>query len=327
MGRDRGRPRCPSSSTADPAPHPGEHTGPGPIWALLARHPRLRLIVAHMGMPEYTDFLDLCERYDEVHLDTTMAFTPFVEETMPFPVDAYPRLRDLGDRILFGSDFPNIPYGYDAALTAVTRLDGFDDDWLRGVLHDNGARLFGLDRLRRLRELTWRVTSVDPFDPPIPVPDVEGADASSRGLPEPRRSELATEAHRRLVGHGRPRTPHGHRVGRSAPRCCRAWRRRHCVRRRSRAEREALEFYAELGAARIPSRRFPRPPSCRGCRRVRRTRSPSGWRADGCENIRFTSSIEAINPLCGSSAAATRATTSCTPSTGATMTGRIPRCA
>ena len=113
--------------------------------AVLARHPRLRLVVAHMGMPEYGDFLDLCERYDGVRLDTTMAFTPFVEETMPFPKSrARTGSPDLGDRILFGSDFPNIPYGYLDAMTALTRLDGVDDDWLRGVFHDNAARLFGL---------------------------------------------------------------------------------------------------------------------------------------------------------------------------------------
>jgi predicted TIM-barrel fold metal-dependent hydrolase len=125
-------------------PQPGEHTGPEPIRTVLARHPDLRLIVAHMGMPEYTDFLDLCERYDEVRLDTTMAFTPFVEETMPFPGAEYRRLRALGDRILFGSDFPNIPHGYLEALSVLTRLDGVDDAWLRGVLHDNAAGLFGL---------------------------------------------------------------------------------------------------------------------------------------------------------------------------------------
>ncbi|RBL79605.1 amidohydrolase, partial [Streptomyces cavourensis] len=34
-------------------PAPGRFTGPGPVGRLLARHPRLRLIVAHMGMPEY----------------------------------------------------------------------------------------------------------------------------------------------------------------------------------------------------------------------------------------------------------------------------------
>jgi hypothetical protein len=29
---------------------------------------------------------------------------------MPFPRDELARLRGLGDRILFGSDLPNIPY-------------------------------------------------------------------------------------------------------------------------------------------------------------------------------------------------------------------------
>jgi predicted TIM-barrel fold metal-dependent hydrolase len=125
-------------------PQPGTHTGPGPIRAVLARHPRLRLIVAHMGMPEYGDFLDLAEEYPEVRLDTTMAFTPFVEELMPFPTPDRHRLVALGDRILFGSDFPNIPYGYLEAMRVLTALDGTDDDWLRGVFHDNAARLFGL---------------------------------------------------------------------------------------------------------------------------------------------------------------------------------------
>lgn len=125
-------------------PAPGEFTGPDPVRAVLRRHPRLRLIVAHLGMPEYSQFLDLCQQFDDVHLDTTMAFTAFAEETMPFPAADYPRLRDVGDRILFGSDFPNIPYGYAEALTSVTRLDGVDDDWRRAVLYGNGARLFDL---------------------------------------------------------------------------------------------------------------------------------------------------------------------------------------
>lgn len=125
-------------------PAPGDHTGPGPVAALLQRHPRLRLIIAHLGMPEYTEFLDLAQQYDEVRLDTTMAFTPFVEELMPFPRSDYARLPDLADRILFGSDFPNIPYGFIDAMRVLTRLPGIDDDWLRKVFHHNAARLFGL---------------------------------------------------------------------------------------------------------------------------------------------------------------------------------------
>ncbi|MBB1021292.1 amidohydrolase, partial [Dietzia sp. E1] len=66
-------------------PVAGEFTGPEPVAAMLERFPELPLIVAHMGMGEYSDFLDLAERYENVYLDTTMAFTDFVEETTPFP--------------------------------------------------------------------------------------------------------------------------------------------------------------------------------------------------------------------------------------------------
>ncbi|WIM87091.1 amidohydrolase family protein [Candidatus Mycobacterium wuenschmannii] len=125
-------------------PAPGEHTGPEPIQLLLQRFPRLKLIVAHLGMPEYVEFMDICENAADVRLDTTMAFTPFVEESMPFPPSQRNRLRDLGDRILFGSDFPNIPYGYADAMRSLTDLPGVDDAWLRGVFHDNAAALFGL---------------------------------------------------------------------------------------------------------------------------------------------------------------------------------------
>ncbi|MGB6205928.1 amidohydrolase family protein [Mycobacterium sp.] len=123
-------------------PVAGEHTGPEPIRLLLHRHPRLRLIVAHLGMPEYAEFLDICEDSADVRLDTTMAFTRFVDETMPFPSSELHRLRQLGDRILFGSDFPNIPYSYIDALRSISRLPGIDDTWLRKVCYENSAALF-----------------------------------------------------------------------------------------------------------------------------------------------------------------------------------------
>lgn len=124
-------------------PAPGKFTGPDRIATLLKRFPRLPLIIAHMGMPEYAEFLDFAERFDNVRLDTTMSFTDFCEEGAPFPKDLMTRLGDLGEKVLFGSDFPNIPYGYTHALDACARL-GFGDDWLRGVFHDNAAKLFGI---------------------------------------------------------------------------------------------------------------------------------------------------------------------------------------
>jgi hypothetical protein len=125
-------------------PQPGRFTGPEPIWSLLQRRPQLPLVIAHLGMPEYREFMDIAERFEQVRLDTTMVFTSFVEETMPFPRRELARLRRLGDKILFGSDFPNIPYSYAAALRSVTELPGIDESWLRGVLYHNAARVFSL---------------------------------------------------------------------------------------------------------------------------------------------------------------------------------------
>ena len=123
-------------------PVAGRFTGPGPIARLLARHPTLRLVVAHLGMPEYAEFLTLAERYRRVLLDTTMAFTPFIDDAgAPFPRAELPRLRDLGHRVLLGTDFPNIPYTYADALEALERT-GLGPDWLRAVCHDNAASLF-----------------------------------------------------------------------------------------------------------------------------------------------------------------------------------------
>ncbi|MFF7636211.1 amidohydrolase family protein [Kitasatospora sp. NPDC008050] len=123
-------------------PAAGKHTGPGPMGEVMARHPALPLIVAHLGLPEYAEFLDLAAEYPAVHLDTTMAFTDFTERHSPFPPDLRPRLLELGDRILLGTDYPNIPYPYLHALDSLAGLD-LGDDWLRAVCYQNAARLFG----------------------------------------------------------------------------------------------------------------------------------------------------------------------------------------
>lgn len=135
--------RIPIVIHAGHGPAPGRFTGPAAISRLLARFPGLVLIVAHLGMPDYADFLDLADKHAGVHLDTTMAFTAFTEQAHPFPHRQRPRLVDLGERILFGSDFPNIPYSYLDAVEAVIGLD-LGPAWTRAVLHDNACRLFDL---------------------------------------------------------------------------------------------------------------------------------------------------------------------------------------
>jgi uncharacterized protein len=124
-------------------PVPGRHTGPGPMSEVLERHPGVTAIIAHLGAPEYAEFLQLAARHQDVYLDTTMAFTDFMQDLAPFPAARLPELAELGDRILLGTDFPNIPHPYLHQLQALARL-GLGNDWLRAVCHDNAARLLGL---------------------------------------------------------------------------------------------------------------------------------------------------------------------------------------
>jgi predicted TIM-barrel fold metal-dependent hydrolase len=119
------------------------YTGPGPVAELLARFPRLVLVLAHLGAPEYAEFLALAETYPRVCLDTTMVFTPFFDELgAAFPAALVPRLRDLQPKVLLGSDFPNIPYPYVEQLAGLARLD-LGQDWLRDVCWRNGVSLLG----------------------------------------------------------------------------------------------------------------------------------------------------------------------------------------
>lgn len=125
------------------APLPGEHTGPASIERLLARHPDLVLVIAHLGMPEYDAFADLAAAYPGVYLDTTMAGTDFANTFAPMSRSYIDRLGGLADKVVLGSDFPSIPYPYAEQIAALARF-GLGDDWLRAVLWTNGARLLGL---------------------------------------------------------------------------------------------------------------------------------------------------------------------------------------
>jgi predicted TIM-barrel fold metal-dependent hydrolase len=129
---------------AGSGPIAGEHTGTVPVADVLERFPGLVLVIAHLGMTEYHGFADLVEQYPNVHLDTTMCGTDFSNRFSPLPPSYVERLATLADRVVLGSDFPNIPYPYAHQLEALHRL-GLGAEWLRSVLWRNGARLLGLD--------------------------------------------------------------------------------------------------------------------------------------------------------------------------------------
>ena len=123
------------------APLPGRFTGPGPISETLRRHPKLPVIIAHLGAGEFAEFLDIVERRPLTWLDTTMGLTDFMQEMRRFPPERMPQLRaqSAQGRVLLGSDFPNIPYSY-AHQIEVLADAGLD---LRQVLWEAPRALFG----------------------------------------------------------------------------------------------------------------------------------------------------------------------------------------
>jgi uncharacterized protein len=129
-------------------PIPGAHTGLDVFAEVLAEHPRLRAVLAHAGMPDFSAALDLVHRFDGVYIDTTMVGTPFAQRFAPLPPDWPARLGEVADRVVFGSDFPNIPYPYAEQVRAVAQWAAADDRlgvaFLRSVLHTTPARLLAL---------------------------------------------------------------------------------------------------------------------------------------------------------------------------------------
>jgi len=124
------------------APDPGEFTAPGYLRTLLETHPDLKVIVAHMGAWEWADYVDMAEAFPNVYLDTTMVFTGFVA-CDPYPAELMARLEGLSHKLLFGSDFPNIPYPLSHAVQGILALP-LSDGAKRRILAENAAAMFGV---------------------------------------------------------------------------------------------------------------------------------------------------------------------------------------
>jgi predicted TIM-barrel fold metal-dependent hydrolase len=120
-----------------------EFCGAGKVAGLLDRFPDLVLVVAHLGAPDFGDFLGLAEAAPTLRLDTAMVFGG-PQAIGAFPAELVERLGGLGERVLFGSDFPSVAWPFAGQVGGLAGL-GLGEEWLRGVLWRNGARLLNLD--------------------------------------------------------------------------------------------------------------------------------------------------------------------------------------
>ena len=85
--------------------------------AVLAALPTLNLCVPHLGADEFVAYGQLLERHENLWLDTTMAladYLPVSDNEAPWRV-----LDSRPDRLVYGTDFPNLPYAWDRELVRI----------------------------------------------------------------------------------------------------------------------------------------------------------------------------------------------------------------
>ncbi len=205
-------------------------------------------------------------------------------------------------RILFGSDFPNIPYGYAEAVHHLIDLPGVDDALAAQCSARQRREVVRTELSCWLASGLVEPSSADPVEPPIPVPDVPGGDAGARGLP--RRSDLTSR--QRVIVDASAVADIALRTGVAsivATSMVPTTLASIVQPSKSRTEHDHMRFYAELAAAQDPAVSFPAP--TRPPRVSTRPANPvAEMIAHGrVENIRFDSGFTAVNPalreMCG----------------------------
>ncbi|HEX8820856.1 MAG TPA: amidohydrolase family protein [Archangium sp.] len=106
------------------------------VERVLKEHPTLKLCVPHLGADEFDAYERLLERHDNLWLDTTMVVAGY------FPIPIPRRLLEVRpERILYGTDFPNIPYAWDRELKQLLALK-LGDEAEAAILGGNALGLF-----------------------------------------------------------------------------------------------------------------------------------------------------------------------------------------
>jgi hypothetical protein len=127
------------------------HPGSGPVYratdgairlrSVLSRFPRLKVVVAHCGAFEYGDYNALAGEFEHLYFDTAMNCVHADIFSNNCPGREF--FLKHQDRILFGSDFPNIPYAYADQVAALRRLN-LGAAVEQKLFNDNAASLLGL---------------------------------------------------------------------------------------------------------------------------------------------------------------------------------------
>jgi predicted TIM-barrel fold metal-dependent hydrolase len=103
----------------------------------LERHPSLTMIIPHLGDDEEDAYFAMLDEFPNLHLDTTMMVGEYFDRRIGPAL-----LERHSERVLYGTDFPNIPYEWDRELRWLERhVSTSAREKICGL---NAAKLFGV---------------------------------------------------------------------------------------------------------------------------------------------------------------------------------------
>ncbi len=120
----------------------GETNGAYRLRRIMKQFPRLKVIIAHCGAFEYEDYALLADDFEHIYFDT--AFNCVHSEFIPNNCPGREFFLKYQDRVLFGSDFPNIPHSYSKQIDSLKNLN-LGESVERKLFHDNATKLLGLE--------------------------------------------------------------------------------------------------------------------------------------------------------------------------------------
>lgn len=117
---------------------PYEICGAAKLEPVLKQYRELRVCVPHLGAGEFDKYCRLLNSFDNLWVDTAMVFAEYL------PCADTPVLSEWRkDRVMYGTDFPMLPYAWDREIRKLAALD-LPDDYLQGLFSRNALEFLSI---------------------------------------------------------------------------------------------------------------------------------------------------------------------------------------
>lgn len=108
------------------------------VEKILNQYPKLKLCVPHFGADEFGEYIRMMNTYDNLWTDNTMMLADYFPGIQVPAVNAFRK-----DRVMYGTDFPNIPYAWDREIKLIKKMN-FEKEFLDNLMFKNAVEFYNI---------------------------------------------------------------------------------------------------------------------------------------------------------------------------------------